>query len=182
MWQTRDVVAVLARATAAVGVGKPLILAGAICAAMGAAATSASAALDSVATDRFGDSARSGGTVVVGLASGGEPRTLNTLTLEGNAANGSYVLQPVVTFASKYNHRGTLIHDLLEDVTVNNRSPLVVTYRIKRAAKWNDNRPVSAEDMIFTYRQIMNPDHDIISRVGFEDIGRIRKVTRRRSA
>jgi peptide/nickel transport system substrate-binding protein len=152
-----------------------LFLVGAICAAIGATGTGALAAVDAAATRPLGGAARSGGTVVVGLG-GTEPRTLNVLTIEGNAANGNYVLQPVVTSASKYNHRNILSHDLLEGVTVNSRSPLVVTYRIKLAAKWNDNRPVSAEDMIFTYQQIMNPSHPIVSRVGFEDIGRIQKV------
>lgn len=151
---------------------RPLII-GVMCAAIGATGSGAPAAADADAIRTPGDAAPSG-TVIVGL--GLEPRTLNVLTIEGNLASAHYVLQPVVGLASKYDHRGALIHDLLEGVTVSNESPLVVTYRIKLAAKWSDNRPVSADDMIFTYRQIMNPSHSIASRVGFEDIGRIQKV------
>ena len=76
---------------------------------MGAAPTSAAGDAE------FDGSALSGGTVVVG-AGGTEPRTLNVLTAEGNVAWGGYVMQPVVTSASKYDHRGILIHDLLEGI------------------------------------------------------------------
>ena len=65
---------------------------------------------------------------------------------------------------------------LLESITLNSKSPQVVTYKIKAAAKWADGKPVSADDIIFTQQTIMNPKWSISSRVGNEDIGRIRKV------
>ena len=144
---------------------------GVIGAVMGLTASSAIAATDA---QPLGAAAPSGGTVIFGADQ--EPRTLNTFTVEGNAAWGSYVLAPVVTWGSKYNNRGVLVHDLLQSVTVNDQSPLIVTYRIKPAAKWSDGRQVTSADMIFTYQQIMNPNNSISSRVGFEDIGSIRKV------
>lgn len=115
-----------------------------------------------------------GGTIVFGADQ--EPRTLNTFTVEGNALWGSLVLQPVITFATKYDNRGRLIMDLMEKQTLNGEKPQVVTYQLKSAAKWSDNRPVSADDMIFTFRRIMDAKNTIASRVGFEDIQRIQKV------
>jgi peptide/nickel transport system substrate-binding protein len=144
---------------------------GVTCAAVGLSASSAFAATDAAAKKPQGPAA-TGGTVIFGADQ--EPRTLNTFTVEGNAAWGSYVLAPVVTWGSKYNNRGVLVHDLLQSVTLNDQSPLTVTYRIKPAAKWSDNRPVTSADMIFTYQQIMNPNNSISSRVGFEDIASIR--------
>ncbi len=147
---------------------------GVTCAAMGLTASSAFAATDPAGKGPLGAAAPSGGTVIFGADQ--EPRTLNTFTNEGNAAWGSYVTTPVVTTAHKYNNRGVLFFDLLESVTLNSKSPQVVTYKIKQAAKWSDGKPVSADDMIFTYQTIMNPKWSIVSRVGFEDIGSIRKV------
>jgi peptide/nickel transport system substrate-binding protein len=144
---------------------------GVICAVMGLSASTAFAATDAAGKKPLSPAA-TGGTVIFGADQ--EPRTLNTFTVEGNAAWGSYVLAPAVTWGSKYNNRGVLIHDLLQSVTVNDQSPLTVTYRIKPAARWSDGRPVSAADMIFTYQQIMNPNNSIASRVGFEDIQSIR--------
>ena len=118
--------------------------------------------------------AAASGTVVFGADQ--EPRTLNTLTVEGNALWGSLVLQPVITFATKYNNRGKLLLDLMESQTLNSEKPQVVTYKLKAAAKWSDNKPVSADDMIFTLARIMDPKNTIASRVGFEDIARTQKV------
>ena len=78
---------------------------GAVCVVvMGITASSAFAAVDA----KPQAAAAAGGTVIFGADQ--EPRTLNTLTVEGNALWGSLVLQPVITFASKYNNKGMLIH------------------------------------------------------------------------
>jgi len=136
---------------------------GATCAAMGLTASTAIAAADATGPQA---TAAAGGTVIFGADQ--EPRTLNTFTVEGNALWGSLVLQPVITFATKYNNRGKLIMDLMESQTLNSEKPQVVTYRLKAAAKWSDGKPVSADDMIFTYRRIMDAKNTIASRVGFE--------------
>ena len=52
----------------------------------------------------------------------------------------------------------------------------MVTYKLKAATKWSDNKPMTADDMIFTFQQIMNPNNTIASRVGYEDIARMQKV------
>jgi peptide/nickel transport system substrate-binding protein len=149
---------------------KFLLVLGAICVGVGITASSAFTAVDA----KPQAVAAAGGTVIFGADQ--EPRTLNTFTVEGNALWGSLVLQPVITFATKYNNKGTLIMDLMESATLNSTSPQVVTYKLKSAAKWSDGKPVSADDMIFTHQRIMDPKNTIASRVGFEDFGRIRKV------
>ena len=81
------------------------LLFGALAAVMSLTASSAVAAVDA----KPQAAAAAGGTVIFGADQ--EPRTLNTLTVEGNALWGSLVLQPVITFGSKYNAKGVLIHD-----------------------------------------------------------------------
>jgi peptide/nickel transport system substrate-binding protein len=143
---------------------------GALCVTTSLAASSAFAAVDA----RPQAKAAAGGTVVFGADQ--EPRTLNTFTVEGNALWGSLVLQPVMTFATKYNNKGKLIFDLFESATLNSKKPMVVTYKIKQAAKWSDNKPITVDDIIFTQARIMDPKNTIASRVGNEDIARIQKV------
>ena len=143
---------------------------GALCATTSLAASSAFAAVDA----RPQAKAAAGGTVVFGADQ--EPRTLNTFTVEGNALWGSLVLQPVMTFATKYNNKGVLIFDMFESATLNSKKPMVVTYKIKQAAKWSDNKPITVDDIIFTQARIMDPKNTIASRVGNEDISRIQKV------
>ena len=137
---------------------------------MGITASSGFAAVDA----KPQAAAAAGGTVIFGADQ--EPRTLNTLTVEGNALWGSLVLQPVITFGSKYDSKGVLIHDLLETPVLNSEKPQVATYKLKAATKWSDNKPITADDMIFTFQQIMNPNNTIASRVGYEDIARMQKV------
>lgn len=141
----------------------------ALCALCALTSLTASSAF---ATPQGADAA--GGTIVFGADQ--EPRTLNTFTVEGNALWGSLVLQPVMTFATKYDNRGRLILDLMQRQTLNSEKPMVVTYQLKTAAKWSDGRQVSADDMIFTHQRIMDAKNTIASRVGFEDIQRIQKV------
>lgn len=143
---------------------------GAMCVTTSLAASGAFAAVDAKPLAP----AAAGGTVIFGADQ--EPRTLNTFTVEGNALWGSLVLQPVITFATKYNHKGVLIFDLMDSATLNSTSPQVVTYRLKQAAKWSDNRPITSDDMVFTFQRIMDMKNTIASRVGFEDIQRIQKV------
>ena len=143
---------------------------GALCATTSLAASSAFAAVDAKPQAKVA----AGGTVVFGADQ--EPRTLNIFTVEGNALWGSLVLQPVMTLATKYNNKGVLIFDLFESATLNSKKPMVVTYKIKQAAKWSDNKPITADDVIFTQARIMDPKNTIASRVGNEDISKIQKV------
>jgi peptide/nickel transport system substrate-binding protein len=49
-----------------------------------------------------------------------------------------------------------------------------VTYRINKKARWNDGRPVTANDYIYTWRLIMSSalKNTILSTIGYEDIRR----------
>ena len=42
-----------------------------------------------------------------------------------------------------------------------------------RRAVWSDGKPITGADFLATYKTIMNPDWDIVSREGWEDIAKI---------
>jgi peptide/nickel transport system substrate-binding protein len=51
-----------------------------------------------------------------------------------------------------------------------------ITYHLRRGVKWQDGAPFSADDVIFTYRAVMNPKNAVQSRSGYELITRIDKI------
>jgi peptide/nickel transport system substrate-binding protein len=52
---------------------------------------------------------------------------------------------------------------------------LAITYHLRRNVKWQDGAPFSADDVIYTYQQVMNPANFVGSTVGYKDITSIDK-------
>ena len=50
-----------------------------------------------------------------------------------------------------------------------------ITYHLRRGVSWHDGAPVTADDVLFTFRAVMNPNNLVPSRVGYELIDSIRK-------
>src|SRR5215470_14865367 len=50
---------------------------------------------------------------------------------------------------------------------------LAITYHLRPKVVWQDGTPFSADDVIFTWHAIMNPDNNVATRLGYDDIARI---------
>jgi peptide/nickel transport system substrate-binding protein len=50
---------------------------------------------------------------------------------------------------------------------------LTVTYHLRRGVKWSDGKPFGAQDVIASWRQVMNPRNNVIIREGYDAIARI---------
>ena len=48
--------------------------------------------------------------------------------------------------------------------------PFTVEYRLKEGLTWSDGEPLTSADAKFSYEQIVNPDNQVSTRIGFEDI------------
>ena len=48
--------------------------------------------------------------------------------------------------------------------------PLVIEYRFKKGVTFSDGEPLTSADAKWTFEQIMNPDNQIVERVGWEDV------------
>jgi peptide/nickel transport system substrate-binding protein len=139
---------------------------GALVASIGLLATTAAVAGTS-------QTPRRGGTAIFGADQ--EPGTLNVFVVGGDhlwasAAHyhtmmGWYVVTP----------KGIYRPELASKVTFTRR-PMTVTYDIRKNARWNDGRQVTAQDFLFTYQTIMNKQWNIISTIGYEDIGRAQVI------
>lgn len=65
----------------------------------------------------------------------------------------------------------------IQTPTVENRgvSPdgLRITYHLRRGVRWQDGVPFTASDVVYSWRQVMNPRNDVGSRQGYELVRRI---------
>jgi peptide/nickel transport system substrate-binding protein len=103
----------------------------------------------------------------------GLPRTLNpilaTQTFEGVAAR---LATSILVTADEH---GKLVPDLASEVPTQANggiSPdgLTVTYHLRRNVRWHDGVPFTSRDVRFSYEAILNPNNDVISRHGYDDV------------
>jgi ABC-type transport system substrate-binding protein len=138
---------------------------------VGAAALVASLIVGPAATAKT--DAASAGTVVIGHDQ--EPVTLNTYITEGNAYTTALAMNPVLASASVYDQNAKLVPLLVDAAPkIVKSNPLTVSFKYKNTAKWSDGRQLTGADFVATYRTIMNPNFDITSREGWQDIASVK--------
>ena len=96
-----------------------------------------------------------------------EPHTLDPVI--SNMFFESDVYQLEFDGLIRYDERGHAIPDLAREVpTLANggisRDGRTLTYHLMPNARWHDGVPVTADDVIFTWHQIMNPNNNTSSR------------------
>jgi len=115
---------------------------------------------------------RSGGTVAIGADQ--EPVTLNFYLTEGNSYTTALAISPVLAPGMLYDQNARLVPFLFDGAPKLLRSsPLTVRFAYKANARWSDGRQITGADFLATYRTIMNPNWDITSREGWEDIAKV---------
>jgi peptide/nickel transport system substrate-binding protein len=136
-----------------------------------AAALVASLVIGPAATAKSG--AAAAGTVVIGADQ--EPVTLNFYLTEGNSYTTSLAVSPILASGMIYNQNAKLVPFLFDgEPKIVKPNPLTVTFKYKASAKWSDGRQLTGNDFLATYRTIMNPNWDITSREGWEDIASVK--------
>jgi peptide/nickel transport system substrate-binding protein len=50
---------------------------------------------------------------------------------------------------------------------------LTITYHLRRGVLWQDGAPFSADDVVFSWHAVMNPNTNVQTRLGYDDITRI---------
>jgi ABC-type transport system substrate-binding protein len=113
------------------------------------------------------------GTVVFGADQ--EPGILNTNIIGGDVFWGGQVVSPVLATTYRVYPDFSFRPELVSKATIT-RKPFSVTYYIKKNAKWNDGKPVTAQDYEFTRKTIMDPNVKILSTIGYEDIVKTRII------
>jgi peptide/nickel transport system substrate-binding protein len=117
---------------------------------------------------------KAGGTLVFGSEQ--EPPCMNLNLNDCNNTWANYYGQLVLRGVYMVNPQFVYTNDLVSNVTLA-LNPQRVTYTIKPNANWNDGKPVTAQDFVFTLSTIMNKAWDssptgggIVSRTGYDQI------------
>jgi ABC-type transport system substrate-binding protein len=117
--------------------------------------------------------AASAGTVVI--IHDQEPGILNPFLSEGNGYTVSLALNKILAQGTIYNEKVNVVPYLL---TANPKllkaEPLTATATYKPTAVWSDGKPITGADFVATWKTIMNPNWDIVSREGWEDIASVK--------
>ena len=108
---------------------------------------------------------------VLRWADNGEPDTL--LPEIGNSQTDIDLSMFWAGYLFNWNDRNEFEPELATQVpTLENggigKDGLSITYHLRKGVKWQDGSPFSADDVIFSYQQIMNPANFITSRTGYE--------------
>ena len=115
---------------------------------------------------------QSAGTVII--VHDQEPGILNFFLSEGNGYTNSLVMNPILAGGTIYDDKVKLRPYLLEGLPkLLNKEPLKASMKYKASANWSDGKPVTGADFVALYRTTMNPNWDVVSREGFEDIAKI---------
>jgi peptide/nickel transport system substrate-binding protein len=114
----------------------------------------------------------SAGTVVI--VHDQEPGILNTFLSEGNGYTVSLVTNKIFNAGLIYNDKVQLVPELLTSLPkLIKPNPLTATATYKPTARWSDGRQLTGADYVASYRTRMNPNWDITSRQGWEDIAKV---------
>jgi peptide/nickel transport system substrate-binding protein len=114
----------------------------------------------------------SAGTVVI--VHDQEPGILNTFLSEGNGYTVSLVTNKIFASGLIYNDKVQLVPELLTGMPkLVKANPLTATATYKPTARWSDGRQLTGADFVASYRTRMNPNWDITSRQGWEDIAKV---------
>ena len=134
-----------------------------------------------VATTQFGPQTGSGATAgarhswthagVLRLASLSDPDTLSPLV-------GSFQIDTDLSmfwagYLFNFDDKNQIVPELATVFpTLANggisRDGLTITYRLRKAVKWQDGAPFGADDVKFSWQAVMNPNNDVGSRQGYD--------------
>lgn len=118
----------------------------------------------------------SGGTLVFGYEQ--EPETLNPFILGGDlSATGdvaNLILPKFFIVTPDFKYQPSLLAEIPDEKNGGvKKSPFTITYKLKKEAKWSDGKPITSEDVKFTWETIMNKKWEIVDRSGYELIKKI---------
>jgi peptide/nickel transport system substrate-binding protein len=105
-----------------------------------------------------------------------EPKNVNPL-LAGTTVEGfidRFMFEPLLSADA----RGNAVPMLAVTVPTQenggiSRDGLTIRYHLRGNARWSDGVPVTARDVISSWHAILNPNNDVVSRHGYDDIASI---------
>jgi len=110
---------------------------------------------------------------VLRIAIATDIKTLNPL-LNSDTADvfvDRLMFEPLVTADSKGNPLPMLAAQVPTQANGGiSRDGRTITYHLRRGVRWTDGVPVTSRDVQWSWQAIMNPNNDVISRHGYDDV------------
>jgi peptide/nickel transport system substrate-binding protein len=120
---------------------------------------------------------RTSGAALVFTGLAGEPDTLNPMfSNEADELNFSHLY---MSYLVENDAGGDTIPEIASQVpTLTNggisQDQRTITYHLRHDVRWQDGAPLTARDLVFSYRAIVDPRNNVPTRVGYEEIQTIR--------
>jgi peptide/nickel transport system substrate-binding protein len=111
-----------------------------------------------------------------GLA--GEPDSLNPmLSNEADELNFSHLY---MSYLIENDDAGEAVPEIAREVPTRANGGIsadlrTITYHIRRNVRWQDGAPLTAADVLFSYRAIVDPRNNVATRVGYDEVQSIRE-------
>lgn len=97
------------------------------------------------------------------------PATLNPFSGESSLAT-ERIAHMALPGAYRINPDSTYGLDLLAEEATVTTEPFTVTYRLRDDVRWSDGEPVTASDLVFTWRTVTDPEFNAWSTTGYDQI------------
>lgn len=112
--------------------------------------------------------------LVIGMI--GDVQSLNPLLISGS--DTVRVPPMVFSFLLMLNKDGTLQPDVAEAVPSRANGGIsadgkTILYHLRNNVRWQDGAPLTSADVVYTYRQIMNPRNDVPSRAVYDQLASV---------
>ncbi len=113
------------------------------------------------------------GSVLIFSGLSGEPDSLNPmLSNEADVLNFSHLY---MSYLIENDDRGEPIGEVAREVPSRTNGGIssdlrTITYHVRRNLRWQDGAPLTARDVVFSYRAIANPHNNVATRVGYDEV------------
>ena len=89
-----------------------------------------------------------------------------------------YMSSLTAAFLVKWNHHNLPYPELATEVPTQanggvSKDGLTITYHLRKGLRWSDGAPLDADDVVWSYRAVMNPANNVTSRAGWDRIVRV---------
>jgi peptide/nickel transport system substrate-binding protein len=103
-----------------------------------------------------------------------EPRSLNPI-MESNGQEmviDRLFSDPLTSFDAGGNRVVPILASAVPSVRNGGVSAdgMTIIFRLRRGVRWQDGAPFTSSDVAYSFRQVMNPNNDVVSRFGYDDI------------
>lgn len=110
------------------------------------------------------------GTVVFGADQ--EPNTLNYWL--DSMLWMSIITNKVQAAGEIYNNKAELVPYLMDGKPkVVKQKPFTTTHKYKQSAVWSDGKPVTGADFVTTWKTVLNPANNVVTREGFDQMQKV---------